>query len=308
MRVPVSAGLVLAAATLAACASVATPQVIRPHGDPGGPQLAAEIPGPPAGSRAGAAALAELMLSRLRLPPGARILPSVPLPPSLTEPAATYTGGPTSLDRYQLFALAQPVDASAAWLAARVPAGMGGGGAGQGSGADGEPFMEVSYVDQSVPAGIFGAELVLTVVAAGSGGSLLRADAQVTWDPPRTAAEYIDPARYHVLSITVTVGGARMHTVHAVVTSQPFITRLARSLDRAQAEPDVALPCPADFADYQLAFSVSRHSRPVIVVHSTQTGCGGSQITVDGHMQPSLADDGTVVALADQVVSVHWEL
>jgi hypothetical protein len=248
------------------------------------------------------------MLSRLRLPSGARSLPSTPLPPALTEPAAWYTGGATSLDRYRLFALAQPVDASAAWLAERAPAGMGSGGTGQVSGPGGELLMEVSYLDRPVPAGVFGAQLVLTVVAGGSGGSLLRADAQVTWNPPRTAAEYIDPARYHVLSITVTVGGARPHAVHAVVTSQLFITRLARSLDRSQAEPAVALGCPADFADYQLAFSVSRHSRPVVVVRSTQTGCGGSQITVDGHRQPSLADDGTVAALADQVVDVYWEL
>jgi hypothetical protein len=244
----------------------------------------------------------------MRVPVSAGLLPSAPLPPSLTEPAAGYTGAPTSLDQYRLFALAQPAGASAALLAQRVPTGMGGGGVGQGSSPDGGSFMEVSYMARSVPAGVYGAELVLTVVAAGSGGSLLRADAQVTWDPPRTAAEYIDPARYHALSITVTIGGARMHTVHAVVTSQAFITRLARLLDRSQAEPDVALGCPADFADYQLAFSVSRHSRPVVVVRSNQNGCGGSGITVDGHRQPSLADDGGVVALADQVVSVHWEL
>jgi hypothetical protein len=248
------------------------------------------------------------MLSRLRLPPGARTLPSAPLPPSLTEPAAWYVGGPTSLDQYRLFALAQPADASVALLAQRTPAGMGGGGTGQVSGPSGELLQEVSYLDRPVPAGIYGAQLVLTVVPAGSGGSLLRADAQVTWDPPRTAAEYINPARYHALSITVVVGGTRMHTVHAVVTSQAFITRLARALDRAQAEPDVALACPAEWADYHLAFSVSRHSPPVVVVRSSQYACGGSQITVDGRTQPSLADDGTVVALADQVVTVKWEL
>ena len=237
MRIPVSAGLVLAAAaTLAACASAAVPPAIRPHTYP---------------------------------------LPSAPLPPSLTEPAGWYADGATSLDRYQLSALAQPADASAAFLAERAPAGMGGGGTGQGSSLDGEPFIEVSYLARSVPAGVFGAQLVLTVVAAGSGGSLLRADAQATWYPPRTAAEYIDPARYHVVSITVAVGGRRPHTVHAVVTSQAFITRLARSLDRSQAQA-VALGCPADFADYQLAFSVSRHSRPAVVVRSTQPGCGGS--------------------------------
>ena len=220
----------------------------------------------------------------MRVPVSARLLPSAPLPPSLTEPAAGYTGAPTSLDQYRLFALAQPAGASAALLAQRVPTGMGGGGVGQGSSPDGGSFMEVSYMARSVPAGVYGAELVLTVVAAGSGGSLLRADAQVTWDPPRTAAEYIDPARYHALSITVTIGGARMHTVHAVVTSQTFITRLARLLDRSQAEPDVALGCPADFADYQLAFSVSRYSRPVVVVRSSQTGCGdqGSRSTGRG--------------------------
>lgn len=198
------------------------------------------------------------------------------------------------------------MDASAAFLAERVPADMGSGATGQGSGPDGAWFTQVSYLPRTVPAGVYGAQLVLTVVSAGSGGSLLRADAQATWYPPRTAAEYIDPARYHVLTITVTVGGVRSHTVHAVVTSQAFITRLARSLDRAQAEPAVAISCPADFADYQLAFSVSRHSRPVVVVWSTQTGCGGSGITVDGRRQPALAD-GTVAALADQVVSVNWK-
>jgi len=72
-------------------------------------------------------------------------------------------------------------------------------------------------------------------------------------------------------------------------------------------EPTAEVACPADFADYRLAFSVSRHSRPVVVVGSTESGCGGSEITAGGQTQPSLADDGTVAALADQVVSVHWE-
>jgi hypothetical protein len=235
------------------------------------------------------------------------MLPSAPLPPALTEAAGWYAAGTTSLDRYQLFALAQPAAVSTAFFAARVPAGLGGGGTGQGSGPGGAWFTEVSYLARSVPAGIFAAQLVLTVVPAGSGGSMLRADAQATWYPPRTAAEYVDPARYHLLSMTVAVYGAKPHTVHAVVTSQAFIARLARALDRAQAEPEVAISCPADFADYQLAFSVSKHSRPVVVVWSAQSGCGGSRITVDGQSQPALEDDGTVAALAGQVIRVNWE-
>jgi hypothetical protein len=125
--------------------------------------------------------------------------------------------------------------------------------------------------------------------------------------PARTAAEYIDPARYHVLSVTVSVAGRRPHTVHQVITSQAFIARLARALDGMPAEPLGTVACPAIFADYRVAFSVSRSSRPVVVISANETGCGGAGITVDGRQQPALTDRGAVAALVDQVVSVAWE-
>ena len=130
------------------------------------------------------------------------------------------------------------------------------------------------------------------MVPDSSGGSLLRADAQVIWYPSRTAAEYVDPTRYHVLAITVTVDGRKMHTIHRVVTSQADIARLAEALDRSPAEPPVAINCPAIFVTYQLALSVSRHSRPVVMIWTNSIGCGGTAITVDGRPQPALADRG----------------
>jgi hypothetical protein len=309
VRVPISVSLCLAlAAALTACASVAAPPASRttPHPDAATRALTVPPAGstvPPAGSKPQAAALARTMLSRLRLPPGARRLPSVPLPSSLKEPAVGYAGGSASLDQYRLFAAPQPMGSVAAFLASHVPAGLGKGGTGQGSGSASGPFMEVSYVDRPAPAGVAAAGLVVTVVPAASGGSLLRADAQVTWYPPRTAAEYIDPARYHALTITATLYGQRIRKVRKVVTSQAVITRFARALDRSPAAPPGAMSCPAEFADYQLGFSVSGSSRPVIVVW-TQGICGGSAITVGGHPQPALQDDGAVAALADQVLHV----
>jgi hypothetical protein len=78
MRVPIAVGLVLATvALLTACGSVAAPVATRPRVHPGGTRLAARG-GPAAGSRAEAVTLARLMLSRLRLPAGARRLPSAP--------------------------------------------------------------------------------------------------------------------------------------------------------------------------------------------------------------------------------------
>jgi len=322
-----------AAVTLTACGSTAAPPASGSRTSPGGTpstsatrsapatrpdsatppgsatrrgsatRPASAIPGPPAGSRAEAAALARLLLSRVPLPPGARRLPQIPLPPSLTAPAYGYAGGSASLDQYQLFVLAQPVGTAAAMLAARVPPGMGDGGTGGGG-----TTRDVSYLARSVLAGIASAQLVLTIAPASSGGSMLRADAQVIWYPPRSAAEYIDPARYHVLGLVVTIFGRNPHTVRKVVTSQAFIARLAETLDRAQAEPTATVVCPADFEDYQLSFSVSRSSRPEVTVRANETGCGGAQVAVNGQSQPSLADYGAVGALVRQVVPVTPEI
>jgi hypothetical protein len=298
MRVAIRMGVVLAAAVaLAGCGTGTTPY-------PGDPLATAMPPGPPAGSRAEAAKFAGLILSRLYLPPGALRLPPEPLPPSLSEPAFGCAGCTAYVDLHQLFAVAQPPDSVVAVLAAHVPAGMRGPGTGEGSGPGSGSWQEVDYTDWSLPAGIAGAQLLFTVVPAASGGSLLRADAQVTWYPPRTFAEYVDPARYHVLTVDATLYGRAVRTVHAVVTSQAVIARLAEALDRSQADPPGTVACPADSVSYQLAFSVSGHTRPVVVVAAVPSSCGGTGITVDGQAQPSLADAGAVAALAGQVLHV----
>jgi hypothetical protein len=303
MRVPIRVGLILATvALLAACGSVAAPGASGPRVHPGGTQLVARG-GPPAGSRAEAVTLARLMLSRLRLPVGARRLPSARMPLSLRSPSM-WGGAAGQLDLHQIYELWQPMDAVAAVLTARVPAGMSQAGTGEGAGPSGVTSMEVSYTPRSVPAGIYMSQLVLTVVPAGSGGSMVRADAQVIWFPPRTAAEYIDPARYHVLAITVTIYGRRLHTMHKVVTSQAVITRLAGVLNRSPVRPVQTIGCPLVFADDRLAFAVSRQARPVVVVVATRWPCEGAQIRVSGRLQPPLEDAGTVVTTADQVLGV----
>jgi hypothetical protein len=302
MRVSIRVGLILATvALLAACGSLASPVASGPRVHPGDTQLAARG-GPPAGSRAEAVTLARLMLSGLRLPVGARRLPSAPVLPSLRSPSL-WGGAAGQLDLHQIYELRQPMDAVAAVLTARVPAGMSQAGTGEGAGPSGVTSMEVSYTPRSVPAGIYMAQLVLTVVAA-SGGSMVRADAQVIWFPPRTAAEHIDPPRYHVLAITVTIYGRRLRTMHKVVTSQAVITRLAEALNRSPVQPVQVPNCPDIFADYRLAFAVSRQARPVVVVVATRWPCEGAQIRVSGRLQLPLEDAGTVVTTADQVLGV----
>jgi hypothetical protein len=293
----VLAGASLAAASLAGCGTVSVP----PGGDPSAPGGAATtapgIPAPPAGSRAEAAALAGNLLSRLRLPASTRRLPSTPAPPFLSQPASEPVDR-ALLDEHRFFAVAEPPGALSGYLVAHVPDGMTSFGTGEGSGPGEPTTLDVLYLARPVPAGIYSAQVDLTMVPDGSGGSRLRADAQVIWYPSRTAAEYVDPARYHVLTMTVTVDGRKQRTIHKVVTSQADIARLAAALDRSPAEPPVWISCPAIFVTYQLALSVSRHTRPDVVIFANSISCGGTAITVDGRPQPGLADDGAVAAAA----------
>jgi hypothetical protein len=302
MRVITGAILVLAAASLTAASLTGCGTVsARPAGDPSPipGELGSAAPGiaaPPAGNRAQADALARLLLSRLRLPAGTRRLPATPAPPFLSQPA--YQAAGAKVDDHRFFAVAEPPGALSSYLVAHVPDGMTSFGTGQLSGPGEPTTLDVGYQARPVPAGIYQAQVVLTMVPDGSGGSRLRADAQVIWYPSRTAAEYVDPARYHVLTMTVSVGGRKMRTIHKVVTSQADIAGLADALDRSPAEPPVFISCPAIFVTYQLALSVSRHTRPAVVIFANSISCGGTAITVDGRPQPGLADDGAVAAAA----------
>ncbi len=302
---PVRAGLLITAvavlAVLAACGSVAAPVAGGPHLRAGSPQPASATQAPPAGSRAGAARLARHMLSGLRLPAGARRLVPLPVPQSLSQPAL-WAGSSNSLDVHRLFGLPQPMDS--ALLAVSGPAGLSRSGSGEGSGPGGAAFAEVSYTARRVPAGIYSAQLVLTAVPAASGGSLVRADAQVIWYPPRTTAEYIDPERYHAVTITITIVSPRQRTIRRVVTSQAVIRQLAGALDRSPADPVTSSGCAMIFATYRLAFALSPHGPATMVASATRWPCGGVRVSAAGRIQPPLEDAGAVVAAADRLLGV----
>jgi hypothetical protein len=299
------------AATLAACLGVAAcgspvaPPASRSTLRPVHISADSVQRGPPAGSRAEPHELETELLARLRMPAAARRLPPNAAPPSV-EPSL-WGGAAAALDVHELFELPQPVTTTAAFLSAHVPSGLYLSVGGSGTGLTGPVGTEVAYTDlayepQSVPDGIYAAQLVLTITAGASGGSLVRVDAQVIWYPPRSAAEYIDPRRYHALTVSVTALNP-LRTITKVLTSQADITQLADSLNRSQVEPTLIANCPAIFATYRLAFAVSPNQAPVVVVTATQQPCLGAQITVDGRKQPPLQDGATVVAIADRLLA-----
>lgn len=275
--------------------------------------------GPPAGSRAAALALARQLLSHLVLPPGARPAPVSSALGPLLHPQLAF-GGAYSADLRRLFRLRQPMTATYRFLTTHVPAGMrleSSGQAGRaapsaipGPGPAGaHPHLSqamagyVSYALRSLPRGIYRAELATAIVPAGSGdGSLLRADTQVTWFPPRSAAEHLDPAGFRAVTLRVTEFNPQIRTVTRTFTSRPVIARLAAIIDGLPAAPYQPPNCPVILPEYRLTFTAP--AGPAHTVVASPTGCLTVQVTAGQKAQPLLWDSGKLIAAISRLRDV----
>jgi hypothetical protein len=275
------------------------------RGRPGPAATASTGPGtgrePAAGSRAGAQVLARRLLLRLSLPPGARPVPMRVRPPLLRQPQISY-GGTHQADVHALFRLSEPMATVQGFLRAHLPAGMKLSGYGQLSSAADVTMMTVSDAPRSLPAGISSAELDTAVVPAAGGGSLLRADAAVTWYPARSAAERIDPARYREAVVSITMFNPGRHTVTRAITSRGTIARLAGQANGLHAAPYQPPSCPAILASYRITFVPAARPAPRVVV--TPSGCLTVGVTVAGAAQPQLWGDTGLIAAAKRLLHV----
>ncbi len=139
-----------------------------------------------------------------------------------------------------------------------------------------------------------------TVAMAVADGTLIRADAIVSWFPPRSAAEYLTAAGFRSVTVTATETILRPRTVTRTFTSAAVIGPLTALLNRLPAAPDqdvAAMKCVVAPTTYRLVFT------PGVVVEAD--GCGDSDaITVNGRPQPRLWDQGAVMAAARQLLDL----
>jgi hypothetical protein len=252
----------------------------------------------PAGSRAEALALARRLLTRLVLPAGARPV-RLPVPPVLRQPQIP-SGGAHQVDVHRLFWLRQSTVAAQSFLEAHLPGGTRLAGYG-GPGTLG--VVSVSFTPRSTPAGIYGAELDTAVVTGGYRGSLLRADAEAIWYPPRTAAEHLDAARFHAVKISGTLLNPKLHTVTRTFTSSAVIGRLAGLLNGLPAAPYQPAGCPAIAATFQFSFTPATPAAHQVTV--TPSGCMTVEITVSGMVQPPLWDSQKLTTAAMRLLGLR---
>jgi hypothetical protein len=256
--------------------------------------------GPATITRPQAEALGRTLLARAVLPAGATASHGRP-PAALAQPPSTGMGRPAA-DLHRLWTVAEPMGSLYRFWSGRVPAGMAWNGSGQSSDHGTITEEWVGYAPKRLPAGVNTASLTMSVAPAGAGRSVIRADVQVIWYPPRSAAEYIPPGT-RAVTITATTAGPRPRTVTKTITSPSAVRRLAAMLNDVYAMPrGEVFSCPAELATYRLAFAKSAGTAPFLV--ATDTICPGVQITAGGHGQPELQTPPGLQKLVDTLTHI----
>jgi hypothetical protein len=279
-----AAPAVAAALLVSACGTV--------HYQPGsGSGRSATVPAettgaqPRAVTRQQAQRLARALLARTRLPAAARRLTGHP-PQALSAPFDTAAGMPTTRTS-ALWNVPEPAGQVLSFVRAHPPAGMTSSGSGQ-SGTASQVVVQFAGYDLSrLPAGVSSASLAISVVPAGSALSVVRADVQVIWYPPRSAAEQI-PAGMHAVTVSLSVLNPKPGTTTKTFTSATIVSRLAAMLNNANAAPGGTRSCPLLDRTFRLAFATSPGAAPYLV--ATDVGCGTVQITAGGRAQPALVE------------------
>jgi len=213
-------------AMLAGCGTAAS----RPAAQPAGPPATRA----PVGSRAAALMLAGQMLSRLVTPAGSQAAHPSPVPQPLSVSSAGGVG-PYTVELHRFVLVREPAAAVRSFLLAHVPAGMGWAGDGLAPGTTNTvTVLWVAYRPRSLAAGLANAELGTAAMPSAGGDTLLRADASVSWFPPRSAAEQLTAASFPSVTVTATEVIPQRRTVTRTITSPAASTSASSRRDRCR--------------------------------------------------------------------------
>jgi hypothetical protein len=205
--------------------------------------------------------LAGQMLGRLALPPGAQQVSQHPVP----APLRRVYGLPVVLadftDLHELFSVPQRPESVLAFLQAHPPAAT----TLAGETAQASPnYVQITYRLRAIPPGIDTGELNMMVIP-GPAGSLVRADAQVVWYPPRPPAQDVNPGLVRAARVSFGTGtGARS----MVISSRAVISGLARLVNGLHLPVPAPMSCPPFNPGFRIVFALVGAARAATVASS----------------------------------------
>jgi hypothetical protein len=295
------AALVAACAALVAgCAAAHTAgPVTAGAGSPTG-----ALPGAgSAGPRERAVAEAAALLRAFVVPPGGRRLAKAP--DALKAPISTLVST-TLVDDVCFWRVPGQPEAVLAWEQAHLPHRF------TPEDADfGPPSWDRTFSLTPVPGVLNARDLVVEVTGAGNGQTAIRVDAQVSWQPPRPAAERVPPDA-RAVTITQVSGpdpNAGRPPAPVTITDPGVVRRLAALVDGLGLSTiGPAVSCPMVAGDQIRLTFLARTGGPPIAVAQAPAACGTVQFSAGGKPQPALQITDSFIARVLKLAGLHWRI
>jgi hypothetical protein len=282
---------------LAACAAMAAAGCAATHAATGPVTAASPTP------RQRAVADAAAMLRAFVVPPGGQRLQQAP--DALKAPVTTLVST-TLVDDVSFWRVPGQPQAVLAWEQAHLPRRF------TLEGADfGPPSWDRTFSLSPVPGVLNARDLVVEVTGAGSGQTVIRVDAQVSWQPPRPASERV-PAADRVVTVTQLPSldpHARRPHAPVTITGLAVVRRLAAlvaSLRLSTIGPDAS--CPAALGGgIRLTFR-ARAGSPPLAVAQGPAACGTVQFSAGGKRQPALQLTDAFIPHVLNLAGLRWKI
>jgi hypothetical protein len=246
---------------------------------------------------------AAAILRAFVVPPGGQRLPVVP--EILKVPSSTLVST-TLVDDVSFWRAPGRPQAVLAWEQAHLPRRF----TPEDTGF-GPPSWDRTFSLSPVPGVLNARDLVVEVAAAGGGQTVIRVDAQVSWQPPRPASERV-PSAARVVTITQLpslVPHASRPPAPVTITDLAVVRRLAALVDSLQLSTiGPAASCPlVPGSGIQLAFR-ARAGGPPLAVAQGPAACGTVQFSAGGRPQPALQITDSFIPQVLKLADLNWKV
>ena len=246
---------------------------------------------------------AAAILRAFAVPPGARRLPRAP--DALKVPITTMVST-TLVDDVSFWRAPGQPQAVLAWEQAHLPHRFT-----LGDADFGPPSWDQMFSLAPVPGVLDARDLVVEVTGAGSGQTAIRVDAQVSWQPPRPAAERVPPAT-RVVTITRLPSldpRARRPPAPVTITGLAVVRRIAALVDSLPLSTiGPGASCPAVFGGGIRLTFLARAGGPPLAVAQGPATCGTVQFSTGGKPQPALQLTNGFIPQVLKLASLHWKV
>jgi hypothetical protein len=298
------AALVAACAALVAgCAATHTAGPVTTAAPAGASPAGASPSAGSAGPRERAVAEAAALLRAFVVPPGGQRLAKAP--DALKAPISTLVSA-TLVDDVSFWLVPGQPEAILAWEQAHLPHRF------TPEDTDfGPPSWDRTFSLTPVPGVLNARDLVVEVTGAGDGQTAIRVDAQVSWQPPRPAAERVPPDA-RVVTIAQLSGpdpNAGRPPAPVTITDVGVVRRLAALVDGlglSTIGPAASCPMVAG-SEIRLTFR-ARTGGPPLAVVAAPAACGTVQFSAGGKPQPALQITDSFIAQVRKLAGLHWKV